>query len=892
MPEQNSGKKRLFLIDGSSYIYRAFFALPHMSNSRGMPTNAAYGFTTMLQKVVREYSPDLIAVTFDAKGPTFRHEMYVDYKANRPAMPDNLQPQIPYIHRIVEAFNMPCLMEGGVEADDIIGTLAVKGEAKGYEVVIVTGDKDMMQLVTPSVSMLDTMKDKTTGPDEVVERFGVGPEHVIDVMGLMGDSADNIPGVPGVGEKTAVKLLSEYSTLEKLYEAIDSIKGKLKEKLETNKDTAFLSRQLATINCELDFEVSEEGFAITEPDIEKLRELFKELEFSRLLKDLAPQKSLSREDYRLLMTIDEVKEVLGQIGADALLSIDLETTSLDTTVAEIVGISLSFEAHKAFYIPLAHRYLGVPKQPGRDEVLALFKPLLESVNLKKTGHNLKYDMSVLRRYNIEMKGIYCDTMIASYLLHPTRASHSLEEVSREFLDHQMITYKEAVGDPKKVCFDEVDIEKAKDYAAEDADAAYLLAEMLLPQLKRDGFKELFHDVEIPLMTVLAEMEMAGVRIDTDFLGALEVEVASQMAASEAKIYEQAGEAFNINSPKQLAVILFEKLELPTSKKTKTGYSTNVEVLEKLAPQHELPAKILEYRSLAKLKSTYIDSLPKMVKPSTGRVHTSYNQTVTSTGRLSSSEPNLQNIPIKTELGKRIREAFVPEAGFVIMAADYSQVELRIMAHLSEDPVLVASFAKGEDIHVRTAAEVFGIFPQMVTEQMRREAKVINFGIIYGMSAFRLSNELGISPKLAKAYIDGYFQKYRGVRDYIDKLIDDAREHGYVTTLMKRRGYIPDIKSANANQRQFAERFAVNAPIQGTAADIIKVAMVNIARRLKKDALKSKMIMQVHDELVFEVPKGEVDAMKLLVAEEMEGVLELKAPLKVDIGVGKNWAEAH
>lgn len=885
-------KKRLFLIDGSSYIYRAFFGLPHLSNSKGLPTNAVYGYTAMLLKIIREEAPDYLAVAFDAKGPTFRHEVYKEYKANRPSMPDNLIPQIPYIHDITDGFNLPVLSQEGVEADDIIGTLAKKAADHDIEVVIVTGDKDMMQLVTESTTILDTMKNKVSGPPEVLERFGVGPEHVRDVMGLMGDSSDNIPGVAGVGEKTAVKLMAQYGSLEGLYENIDDIKGKLKEKLEKDKDTAFLSRELATIHCELDFEVNLSDFEIVPFNTEKLRTIFKELELSRFIKELAPSESLSRDQYRLLTTIDEIKNFIGSIKKDDILSVDLETTSLNTIEAEIVGISLSTEPKLACYIPLGHKAPGDIEQPDIKEVLDLLKPVLTSEEIKKTGHNLKYDYSVFCNYGIKMQGIYCDTMIASYLLHPGRNSHSLEEVSREFLDHQMITYKEVVGDPKKVTFDEVPIEKALNYAGEDADVVTMLCKIFLPLLTRDGFDELFHEMEIPLITVLAEMERAGVKIDTEFLAHMSQDFEKEMVGMEGKIYELAGEAFNINSPKQLGEILFEKLKLPTVKKTKTGFSTNVEVLTKLAEQHDLPAKILDYRSLAKLKSTYVDALPRLVNNKTGRVHTSYNQTVTSTGRLSSSDPNLQNIPIKTELGRKIREAFIPEEGSLIFAADYSQVELRIMAHLSEDPVLIKSFEKGEDIHRRTAAEVFGIFPEMVTDRMRREAKAINFGIIYGMSAFGLSKELSISPKVAKAYIDGYFQKYKGVREWLDMTIESARAKGFVTTIMNRRCHVPDINSPSGMQRQFAERAAINAPIQGSAADIIKVAMVRIADRLKKEGRSAKMIMQVHDELVFEIPETELEIVKKLVIEEMEGVVFLKAPLKVDTGVGKNWAEAH
>ncbi len=884
--------KKLFLIDGSSYVYRAFFALPYLSNSKGLPTNAVYGFTSMLNKIMRDEKPDFMAVVFDLKGPTFRHEIYKDYKANRSAMPDNMKPQIPYIHEIVKAYNIPLLAQEGVEADDIIGTISKRAESMDIDIVIVTGDKDMMQLVSPSVCLLDTMKDRLIVGKDVMEKFGVEPSKIIDVMGLMGDSSDNIPGVPGIGKEIAKKLMSEYGSIDNIYKNIDQLKGKLKENLEKNKDLAYLSRELATINCNVDIDVDLEKLKPSKPDPARLRELFKELEFPRFLKELTPRKALSKDNYRLLMTVDEIKEVTKMITVNELLSVDLETDSLDPINASIVGISFSFEPHKAFYIPIGHTYDGVPPQPPFDDVLSQLRPILENPSIKKTGHNLKYDYIALRCNGVELAGIYCDSMLASYLLNPARHSHSLENVAREYLDHQMITFKDVVKDPKKVTFDKVDIDAALEYSGEDADVAYLLSEALLKKLEEDGFGRLFHEVEIPLIEVLADMEITGVKIDTDFLKAMSMELKEKIDFIMEDIFAVAGEEFNINSPKQLSVVLFEKLGLPAVKKTKTGFSTNNEVLVKLAEKHELPAKILEYRSIAKLKSTYIDSLPAMVNSVTGRVHTSFNQAVTSTGRLSSSNPNLQNIPVKTDLGKRIREAFVPEEGAVIISADYSQVELRIMAHLSGDKVLLDSFAKGEDIHQRTAAEVFGIFPPMVTPRMRREAKVINFGIIYGMGAFSLSKELNITPKVARAYIDGYFQKYQGVREFLDSTIASAREKGYVKTIMGRRCYVPDINSSNANQRQFAERIAINAPIQGSAADIIKVAMIRIRNRVNEEKLKSKMIIQVHDELVFEAPKNELSVMKKLVTEEMEGVVELSTPLKVDVGAGKNWAQAH
>ncbi len=887
-------KPRLFLIDGSSYIYRAFFALPPLSNSKGFPTNAILGFTNMLLKVLREKKPDYLAVIFDAPGPTFRHEVFGNYKANRPSMPENMRPQIPYIKDIVRAMQIPVLEEEGYEADDLIGAIIKKFSHDGVETIIVSGDKDLMQLIGSHVSMYDPMKDKTFQIPEVVEKFGVPPEKVTEVMGLCGDTSDNIPGVPGIGEKTAAKLIVEFGSIENLLKNVEKIKGeKLRQNLTQFADQARVSRELATLDMEAPVPWDFEGLKPGSPDSETLHEIFKKMEFSKLLKEFTAEPERAEDDYNLLTekeSLDWLVEELKRAGAFAL---DLESTSLEPMRAEIVGFSFSFQPHQAFYIPVGHSYSGAPKQLEKEAVLRTLKPLLEDPSLKKYGQNIKYDYILLAKEGIRIRGITADTMIASYILNPSKHRHSLEELAREHLDRQVLTYAEVAGSgAKAVLFSQVEVERACRYSAEDADLTLILANLLVPKIEADGFGELFYEVELPLIEVLAEMEMNGVKLDLPLLKRMSAEFEKQMDRISGEIYELAGESFNINSPQQLGKILFEKLKLPGGKRTKTGYSTDIDVLTELSKEFPLPAKVLEYRSLSKLKSTYVDALPLLVNPKTGRVHTSFNQTVTATGRLSSSDPNLQNIPIRSPEGRRIREAFVPLEGSWILSADYSQIELRILAHLSCDSSLIETFKRGEDIHTATAAEIFHVGPDQVSPDMRRLAKVINFGIIYGMSAFGLSKELAITPAVAQAYIANYFQKYHTVRDYIDQSLEMARQRGFVTTLMNRRRYLPDIASNNRSVRQCAERIAINAPIQGTAADLIKVAMINIHRRLKDEGRKTKLILQIHDELVFEVPEDELEALKGMVREEMEGVVKLYIPLKVDIGVGRNWAEAH
>jgi DNA polymerase-1 len=885
--------KRLFLIDGSSYIYRAYFAIRHLSNSKGLATNAVYGFVNMLLKVAREQQPDHLAVVFDARGPTFRKELYPEYKANRTHMPDDLVPQVPIIKDVVRAFNMPAIEKEGFEADDIIATLAKKFAAEGLEVTVVTGDKDLMQIVSDRIRLLDTMKDKVSGLEEVAERFGGPPEKVIEVQALAGDSSDNIPGVPGIGEKTAVKLIQEFGSVENLLANLDQVKGKIQEKLREHADLALLSKKLVTLVDDMELDVDYDNFALGEPNRPALTVLFKELEFHKLIQEFSSDERATGEGYRAVLTEEDLSELVTELEKAPRLAFDTETTGLDPTLADMVGLSFAVRPGEGWYIPLAHRYLGAPEQLAPGFVMERLRPLLTDAGKGKIAQNAKFDLQVLRRAGIEVKGLAFDTMIASYLANPAATSHGMDALAADLLGYKTITYSEMTGSGKKqIGFAEVEVEKAVVYASEDADITLRLAGKLEPMLGEAGQEKLFYEVEMPLVEVLADMEWSGVRIDPRFLGGLSKELETKLAALEKEIHQMAGGPFNIGSPKQLGEVLFERLKLARGKKTKTGWSTDVEVLTKLAEEQPIAARLLDYRSLAKLKSTYTDALPKLIHPQTGRLHTSFNQALTATGRLSSSEPNLQNIPIRTEEGGRIREAFIPAEGNVLLSADYSQVELRVLAHLAGEAVLTESFEKGEDIHRRTASEIFGVFPEMVTAEMRRQAKTINFGIIYGMSDFGLAKALGIGRREAQTFIDNYFARYPGVLGFMESKREEARQKGYVTTLLGRRCAVAEIHSPNRNIRDYAERNAINYPIQGSAADIIKVAMVRIHERLKKEGLQAKMVLQVHDELVFDVPQIELETVRELVRAEMQGAVELDVPLVVDIGVGKNWREAH
>jgi len=818
--------------------------------------------------------------------------MFPDYKANRAEPPEDLVPQFPYFDPLVKAYDIASLCKPGFEADDIIGTLARQGERRGFEVVIVSGDKDMMQLIGPRIHMLDTMKGKRFEEKDVVEKFGVPPDRVIEVMALMGDSSDNIPGVAGVGPKTATQLIQTFGSVENLYQNLDRVEKKnLREKLLRDRDKAFLSRQLVTIDTGVPLDCRVDDLQLKEKNNEKLRKIFRELGFDSLLKEVESEPVQTQKHYATILTEEAFARLLRELPGE--FAFDLETTSQHPMRAEIVGISFAFKAHEAYYIPLAHNYPGAPRQLDMADVLGRLKPVLENPRIKKVGQNIKYDLIVLRNAGIRLAGIAFDSMIASYVINPSKRGHNLDDLAMEYLRHKTIAYKDVAGTgAKQIGFAQVEIEQAARYAAEDSDITWLLVQKLKPLL-RDENLALFNDIEIPLIETLAEMEINGVLLDRSALEKLSRRMDKELLLCEAEIYESAGEKFNINSPKQLAPILFEKLQLPVIKKTKTGYSTDVSVLEELASRHDLPKKILTYRQLAKLKSTYIDALPQEINPKTGRVHTSFNQTVAATGRLSSSDPNLQNIPIRSEIGREIRKAFIVGGDCEMLSADYSQIELRILAHLSRDAALMEAFRRNEDVHARTAAEIFGTPLNAVDAAARRMAKAVNFGIVYGLSAFGLSRQLGISPKEAKAFIDQYFDLYKKVKIFMDDTIATARARGYTTTLMNRKRYLPDIDSKNKQVRSAAERVAINSPVQGSAADLIKAAMIHIHRRLKKETFHSKMILQVHDELVFECVPQEKEKMQALVKKEMEGVYPpLAVPLVADLGWGKNWDEAH
>ena len=889
-------EKTIYLIDGTAYIHRAYHAIRGLTNSKGLPTNAIFGFTRMLIKLMEDRSPEYIGMFFDVKGPTFRHDMYKEYKANRPSMPEDMAMQIPYIKEITAAFNLPIIELQGYEADDLIGTLARKAEREGFDVVMVTGDKDFMQLVTDKAAIWDPMKENSIDLKAIRENFGIEPHQMIDVQGLSGDTADNIPGVPGIGQKTALDLVKTYNSMQELYEKLDTLtKKKQRENLEKFKDQAFLSRELVTINTGVPVTQNLADFKVTAPDRKKLGELYKNLEFRQLQQSVPEQADLSQKDYQAIMDMDALLKLISQLENSGLFALDTETTSVNPMQAKLVGLSFATKADQAFYIPCTHNYLGAPKQLDLKEVLDKLRPVLENPEIKKVGQNIKYDWMVLVRHGIDLQGVAFDTMLASYLLNPSKRAHNLDQIALDFLDHKTITYAQVAGKGKNaLMFSQVPVDQAIPYACEDADITLMARGVLMPGLKELNLEELMETVEMPLVPVLLRMEMRGTGIDVDRLQELSKLFKQELDALEGSIHGLAGEAFNIKSSQQLGRILFDKLQLPVQKKTKkkTGYSTDVNVLTALAEYHELPALILKHRTLAKLKSTYTDALIDLVNPDTGRLHTSYNQSVAATGRLSSSDPNLQNIPIRTEEGRKIRQAFVPRQDWYLVSADYSQVELRILAHCSADEILIKAFQEDEDIHTRTACEVFQLEPESMTAELRRQAKAINFGIIYGMSAFGLSRQLDISNKMARTYIDHYFARYQGVKRFMDQTITDARKTCRTSTLLGRIRLLPDIESKNAMVRQAAERTAINTPIQGSAADLIKVAMIKVDKALIEKKLASAMLLTVHDELVFEVPPDELEILTRLVINIMEGVWELTVPLKVNVAQGFNWDEAH
>ena len=885
--------ERLVLVDGSSYLYRAFHALPPFTTADGRPTGAVYGVINMLRKLVREEPGSHIGVVFDAPGPTFRDDLFERYKANRPPMPEDLRPQIEPLLEVIKALGLPLLREAGVEADDVIGTLARQAAEAGYEVIIVTGDKDMAQLVNGGITLLDTMRDRRLDRAGVEEKFGVPPERIIDLLALMGDTSDNIPGVHGVGPKTAAKWLQQYGSLDELLAHAEEIKGKAGERLRESFDDIRLSRELATIKCDVALDVAPGALVAGEPDAAALRRLYADLEFKSWLAELGDEQAPRPErNYELVTTDEQLDAWLERLEATDLFAVDTETTSLDYLTARIVGISFATAAGEATYIPLAHT-AGQPFE--RETVLERLRPLLENAERGKVGHHLKYDAHVLANHGIRLAGIRHDTLLESYVLDPTAGRHDMDSLAERALNEQTISYDEVTGTGRKrIGFEDVAVETAGQYAAEDADITWRLHENLWPRLQAlPRVCEVYEKIELPIVPVLFSMERHGVLIDCDRLARQSAELEKRMEELQQAAWECAGQPFNLSSPAQLGEILYDKLDLPVRHKTPKGQpSTAEKVLLELADDHELPQLILDYREVSKLRSTYTEKLPASVNPGTGRVHTSYNQTGTSTGRLSSSDPNLQNIPVRSEEGRRIRQAFIAPSGCVLLAADYSQVELRIMAHLSGDEGLRTAFAEGLDIHRATAAEVLGKAMDEVTAEERRAAKATNFGLIYGMSAFGLARQLGIPRGEAEDYINRYFDRYPGVRHYMDSTREQARRDGYVETLFGRRLYLPEIDSRNGQRRQAAERVAINAPMQGTAADIIKRAMIDIHAWCLRDDVPATLIMQVHDELVFEVDRDFVDTARREVDERMRTAANLAVPLVVDIGVGANWDEAH
>ncbi len=903
--------KPFILVDGSSYLFRAYYAMPDLTNAKREPTGTVYGVINMMRRLLKDYDPEHIAVVFDAKGKTFRNDMYKEYKANRPPMPDDLRQQIEPVHEVIKAMGLPLICVSGVEADDVIGTLSEQATALGIDTVISTGDKDMAQLVNKHVSLVNTMTEVHMGIDGVNEKFGVPPERIIDYLALIGDTVDNVPGVPKVGPKTAVKWLGLYDSLDGVMQHAEEIKGKVGENLREFMDKLPLSRDLVTIKCDVELDDDPETLKRQKPDYEKLTELFSRLEFKTWLaeakagSDVKSNSSTSANKaavevkeitakYATIFTDKELDKWLKKLKKADCFSFDLETTSLNYMQAEIVGLSFSVKEGEAVYVPVAHDYENAPKQLNREKVLEKFKPLLEDKKICKLGQNLKYDMNVLGNYDIHMQGIEHDTMLASYVLDST-LRHNMDDMAVRHLSYTTIHFEDVAGKgAKKKTFNQIDIETASPYAAEDADITLRLHQTLWPQLEEiKSLQTVYQKIEILLLPVLSRMERNGVLLDSKMLAKQSKQLTARLAELEQDIYKIAGEEFNIGSPKQLQVILFEKLELPIISKTKKGQPSTAEsVLHELAPDYPLPKLILEYRSLSKLKSTYTDKLPLQVAESTGRVHTSYQQAVAATGRLSSTDPNLQNIPIRTEEGRRIRQAFIAAPGYKLVAADYSQIELRIMAHLSADKGLLDAFAKGLDVHSATAAEVFGVKTEDVTKDQRRSAKAINFGLIYGMSAFGLAKQLDITRPEAQEYVDRYFNRYPGVKDYMQQTKEKAKEQGYVETVFGRRLYLHEINARNGMRRQYAERTAINAPMQGTAADIIKRAMIELDKEIQTGKLDMRMTMQVHDELVFEIKESQVDAAVKLIKEKMESAAELSVPLIVDVGIGSNWDEAH
>ena len=907
--------KRLFVLDGMALIYRAYFAFIRkpLVNSKGINTSGVYGFTATLLRILKSEKPDYIAVALDTSAPTFRHHKFPEYKATREKMPDELRDQIPVIRSMVEAFSIPILEKDGFEADDVIGTLSKQAEAEHVEVFMVTADKDFMQLVSPHIKMYSLNRSEgepeILDPEGVEEKIGLPPEKITDYLGLMGDSSDNVPGIPGVGPKTALTLLEEFGSIEGIYQQLDQIKSQnIREKLTTHRQQALLSRELVTIDTGVALDIKIEDLKIQKPDQEALISLFRQLEFNRMLQDIAvlagEVPDPAEKNYQTIDNQSALESFMQTLKKQRAISFDLETTALEPLSAEIVGLSFSWKTGEAAYIAL--------KIPGENRsdlfgktgdwpisVLSTLKPVLENPGIKKCGQNIKYDMLVLHNYRIYVQGADFDSMVAAYLINPSARIYNIDALAMEYLQYKKIKTSQLIGTGRnQITMDQVPLDKISEYACEDADIAFRLREILEPRLKKDDLMALFQTVEMPLVSVLMMLEENGVYLDTEMLSQMSAEMQRQLNDIESEIYEAAGEKFNINSTQQLGRILFEKLKVHEligqrrARRTKTGYSTDVRVLESLAA-HPLARKLLDFRQLTKLKSTYVDALPALINSKSDRIHASFNQTVAATGRLSTSNPNLQNIPVRTELGREIRKAFIAQKkDWMLLSADYSQIELRLMAHLSGDKTLKDSFRNNEDVHRRTASEIFGLPINEITDDHRRQAKTINFGIIYGMGAYGLASRLSISNEEAQNFIIAYFAKYPRVNEFIAETIAMAYKKGYVTTLLNRRRYLPELKSDNRNIREFGERTAVNTPIQGTAADMIKIAMIRIASRLQKDSWKSMMILQIHDELLFEVPEDEIDPLTRMVRTEMENAIQLSIPVRVDVGVGKSWYEAH
>ena len=925
--------KKFVLVDGSYYLFRAYHGMPELNNGKGEPTGAIFGVINMLRKLIKEYQPDYLGVVFDAKGKTFRNDMYAEYKAHRPPMPDDLVCQIAPIHTIIRALGLPLLVIDDVEADDVIGTLATQASDQGLKTYISSGDKDLAQLVDDHIRLVNTMNNTVLDRDGVIEKYGVPPSSIIDYLALMGDSSDNVPGVPKVGPKTAVKWLTEHGSLQKIVEHADEIKGKVGESLRSNLELLYLSKDLVTLKLDVDLEFKPHELVQTTPDKDALREAYSHWQFRSWLSELdqsensnneqtpAPAKpkpntakpeettdapvpghkpilkikTTDKQDYETILTSSDLDRWLEKLEQSELIAFDTETTSLDYMRAQLVGLSFSVEAGEAAYVPVAHDYEGVPEQLSRELVLEKLRPLLEDPNKPKLGQNIKYDKNVLANYDINLTGIAHDSMLQSYVLDSTASRHDMDSLALNYLQRTTTHYEDVAGKgSKQIPFNQVSIEEAAPYAAEDADITLQLHQNFWPELQKNKkLQQIYEALEIPLLSVLSQVERNGVVVDADMLAQQSHELESRLGELEQQAHDLAKQTFNIGSPKQIQKILYEDMQLPILAKTPKGQPSTAEsVLQELARDYDLPRLILDYRSLSKLKSTYTDKLPGQINPDTGRVHTSYHQAVAATGRLSSSDPNLQNIPIRTEEGRRIRQAFVPPENCVLLAADYSQIELRIMAHLSQDQGLLESFNQNEDVHRKTAAEVFATTVDEVSNDQRRAAKAINFGLIYGMSPFGLAKQLGITRSEAKDYIDRYFKHYPDVKNYMEITREQAREQGYVETVFGRRLYLPEINARNAVRRQYAERTAINAPMQGTAADIIKRAMIDIQHCLNKDYPDIKLIMQVHDELVFEIPEDKVEALKPEIISIMTRAADLSVPLLVDIGTGDNWDAAH